>query len=194
MISKNFVYVALALSFIGTGMYIKGIIKGEVKPNKITWLLIGLAPMLSFAAQLSEGVGIQSLHSFAVGFSPLLIFAVSLFYKKSYWKLVRFDYTMGLISFIGLMLWLVTGEGLLAIVFAIIADFTALIPTIKKLYKQPETEKGAIFGLGIISSVLVLLTIDEYRFEEYGFSLYILLICIVMFYPTAKNKLLGSKI
>ena len=184
MINENFIYLALVLSFVGTAMYIHGIIKGEVKPNKLTWLLIGIAPMLSFAAQVVEGVGIQSLHSFAVGLSPLLIFFTSLFFKKSYWKIVKVDYLMGAFSVAGLLLWLITGEGILAIVFAIIADLTALIPTINKLYKHPETERGGIFGLGIVSSILVLLTIDDYRFEEYGFSLYILLICIVMFYPT----------
>lgn len=198
MLSENFVYLAFAMSMIGTGMYIHGIIKGTVKPNKMTWFLLGLAPMLSFAAQLYEGVGIQSLHSFSAGFGPLVIVFISLFYKKAYWKLVRFDYLMGSISVIGLILWLITGQGILAIIFAIIADFTALIPMVVKLYKHPETERGAIFGIGALSATLVLLTIDNYRFEEYGFSLYILLICLVMFYPTARlfleNKLMRQPV
>ncbi len=184
MINENFVFLGMFIQLAGSFIYIKEIIKGKVKPNRMTWLLWAFAPMIAFAAQISEGAGLRSVQAFASGFGPLLIVIVSFATKKAYWRLKRSDYFFGLLSLLGLLLWFMTGEGILAIIFAIAADLFAGIPTIHKIYRHPDTENSAVFGLGIISSIITMLTITSWRFEEYGFSLYILLICIVLFFPT----------
>lgn len=189
MIDERFVFLAFAISMVGIVIYIKDIFAGKVKPNVITWGLWATAPMLAFAAQISEGAGLQSVHTFSTGFGPLLIIIAALIVGNAFAKIKRSDYAFGAISIIGLLLWIITGEGKLAIVFAIIADGFAALPTVRKLYKEPETENGWIFGLGAVAAAITLLTISNWRFEEYGFSLYIFIITIIMFFPTAKEWL-----
>lgn len=186
MIDERFVFLGLVLSMTGSVIYVREVLRGKVKPNRMTWILWAFAPMIAFSAQISEGAGLRSVQTFSAGFGPLLVVLTSFYNKKSYWKLEKIDYVFGVFSLLGLLLWYVTGEGLLAILFAILADLFAGIPTIQKIYKHPETESSAVFGLGMISSTLTLLTINVWRPEEYAFSLYVLLICTVMFYPTAK--------
>ena len=186
MIDEKFVFLGLALSMTGSFIYVREVLKGNVKPNRMTWILWAFAPMIAFSAQISEGAGLRSVQTFSAGFGPLLVVIASFYNKKSYWKLNKIDYVFGVFSVLGLVLWYITGEGLLAILFAILADLFAAIPTIQKIYKHPETESSAVFGLGIVSSLLTLLTIKVWRPEEYAFSLYVLLVCAVMFYPTAK--------
>lgn len=96
MISENFVIVAIIVIILGSLSYLIDTIKGKIKPNKVTFLLFGLAPFVTFAAQLKQGVGIQSLLAFTTGSLALAIFAASFFNKKAYWKITNFDLACGL--------------------------------------------------------------------------------------------------
>ncbi len=193
MIDPKFVLLSIPITLYACGVYIRDIFRGKVKPNKMTWALWTLAPMIAFAAQISEGAGLRSVQTFSAGFGPLMVVVASYFSKKSYWKLQKSDYFFGVLSLLGLLLWFITGKGVLAIVFSILADLFAAIPTVQKIYKHPETENGTVFGFGIVASVITMLTVTNWRFEEYGFSLYILLICAVMYDPTAKVWAKGAK-
>lgn len=187
MIHENFAVLGFGLSSIGAIIYIRGIQSGKVKPNLVTWVLWATAPMLAFAAQFSEGVGMRSLLTFGAGFFPLCIIVAALIKRNAFVALKRTDYVYGALSILGLVLWQITGEGIIAICFGIAADGLAAAPTIMKLYNEPETENGNIFGFGVIAAILTLLTIDDWRFEEYSFAAYLLLVNSIMFYPSGKK-------
>ncbi len=176
MISENFVILGALISFIGSMSYVRDVLKGKAKPNRATWFLWALAPMIAFSAELDSGVGLRSLMTFMVGFNPALIFIASFINKQAYWKLTRLDYICAVLSLIGLGLWLASGEGNVAIIFAIVADGLAAVPTLVKSFKYPETENYHAFLGGLISSVLALLTIDIWSLAHWGFPLYILVI------------------
>lgn len=184
MLNENFVFLAFVLSMVGAVVYIKGILKGQVRPNVVTWGLWATAPLLAFAAQIDEDAGLRAVHTFSTALGPMLIIIAALIKRNAFAKIKRTDYVFGLLSVAGLVLWQITGEGFIAIMFAIAADGFAALPTVLKLYKEPETENGWIFGYGIIAAAITLLTITSWRFEEYGFSLYILIITLIMFLPT----------
>jgi len=181
MIDPNFVIVGAVIGFFGGISYLIDTLKGKTKPNKVTWFLWSLAPLIAFAAELNKGVGIQSLMTFMVGFSPLLIFLASFVNKKSYWKLSRLDYSMGLLSLTGVVLWIALGEGNYAIFFGVLADFLAAVPTIVKSFNFPETENYWIFLAYMISSGLTIFTIDIWNFAHYGFPVYIFAVTTVLF-------------
>jgi hypothetical protein len=181
MINSNFVIVGAAIGFIGMLGYIIDVVKGKAKPNKVSFLCWALAPLIAFFAEIKEGVGIQALMTFMVGFMPLSILLVSFFNKKSSWKLKVFDIGCGLLSILGLILWLITKTGIYAIIFGIFADGMASIPTVIKSFKFPETENGLAYGAGAIQSLLTILTIKNWTFATWGFPIYIFLIDILIF-------------
>ena len=193
MINENFVFLGFLLTIVGSIMYVLDIRKGNVKPNILTWILWALAPMIAFSAQLSEGAGLRAVHTFSTGFGPLLIVITALIYRQSLFKVKVRDYVFGFLSLVGIVLWKITGEGSVAILFALLADLFAALPTIEKLYLHPETENGWIFGLGIVGAFIALLTIKDWRFEEFGFTLYILLVNCVMFAPTALRSIKAKR-
>lgn len=181
MIDIRFIFVGLLFNFVGSVTYLIDTVKGRVKPNKVSWFLWALAPLIAFAAELKQGVGLQSLMTFAIGFGPLCILIASFFNKKSEWKISRLDLFCGAVSLIGLLLWYVTKVGNIAILFSIFADAIAAIPTIIKSYQAPETEDYKVFLFSAISAVITLLTIKTWTFANWGFPLYILLICLLLF-------------
>lgn len=181
MLNPNFLYLAAGLNFVGSAGYVWDTIKGKARPNRVSWLLWALAPLIAFAAELGEGVGIQSLMTFMVGFGPAAVLIASFMNKKSVWQLKKFDYVCGGLSLLGLSLWLITGEGNTAIFFAILADGLAAVPTVVKSFIEPESESSLVFGLSAVSAGITLLTIEKWDFAHWGFPLYILLICVLLF-------------
>jgi len=181
MINENFVILGVIIAFLGGLKYVFETIKGNTKPNKVTWFLWALAPLIAFAAELKQGVGIQSWMTFVVGFTPLLVFLASFINKQAYWKLTRFDLICGALALLGLLLWYVTRVSNIAILFSILADGLAAVPTIVKSYRYSETEDYFVYLASAISAGLTLLTITTWNFATFGFPIYILTICLILF-------------
>lgn len=179
MIDERFIILAVIIGTYGSISYSIDTIKGKVKPNRVTWFLWALAPLIAFAAEIKQGVGLHSLMTFAVGFGPLMILLASFLNKKAYWKLSKLDYICGGFSILALVLWSVTKNGNIAIMFAILADGIAAVPTLVKAWKAPETENYLPFMMAIITSTTTLLAIKVWDFAHYAFPIYIFTICLI---------------
>ena len=181
MINEKFVLVGALLNLMGSTTYAWNTFKGKTKPNRVTWFLWALAPLIAFSAQINQGVGLQSLMTFMVGFGPLVVFIASFLNKKAFWDITKLDIVCGVLSIFALILWAITGKGNVAIALSIAADLLAGVPTLIKSYKAPETEHPDVFRNGALSAGITLLTIKTWTFANYGFALYILLICLTLY-------------
>ena len=174
MLNENFVIVGSIITLAGGLSYFFDTVKGKVQPNRVSWLLWALAPLIAFAAEIQQGVGIQSLLTFSFGLIPAIVFIGSFLNKKSYWKIEAFDIFCGALSLLGLLLWYFTKVGNIAILFSIFADASASFPTLVKAYKEPETENDHVFFANAVSAIITLFTITAWNFQTYGFPIYML--------------------
>jgi hypothetical protein len=181
MIPEYFIYFAVLANLMGGVVYLKDTLIGRAKPNRVTWLLWAIAPLIGFAAQIKAGVGLSSAMTFIVGFTPLLVFISSFFNIKSRWNLTAFDLVCGALSILGLILWIITNDPILAISFSILADGLAALPTIKKSFYHPESESEYAFLGGTISGAITTLALTRYDLANLGFPLYIFLVNGVLF-------------
>lgn len=175
MINQNWIYVGVGIQTIGGVGYLIDTLKGKVKPNKVSWLLWSIAPLIAFFAMIKQGVGPEAWATFIVGFIPLLVFFASFVNKKAYWEITRLDYVCGGLSVLGLILWMFTKVGNVAIIFSLVADALATYLTIYKSYKEPESESHLIFTMGIVNAGIALLIIKEWNFQNYAFPVYLLI-------------------
>lgn len=193
MIDEKFIFLAPILIIYGDLRYMLAALRGEVKPNRVTWFLWALAPLVAFSSQYIQGVGMPALTTFALGFVPLFIFIASFLNKKAYWKITTFDLICGALAVIGLVLWGITKTGNFAITFGILADGLAAVPTLVKSYNFPETENYHPFLFSGIGSVITLLAIKDWSFAHYAFPIYMLSLCIILFslirFKLGKNHL-----
>jgi hypothetical protein len=173
MINPNLVILGVVLQLLGSWSYLQDTLKGKVKPNKVSWLLWCIAPLIAFAAMVKQGVGITALATFVVGFVPLIIFVASFVNKEAKWEIGKLDIICGILSVAGLILWLVTKVGNIAIFFSIMADGLAAIPTIVKSYRYPETENSTLYFFGVVNAVIALMALSEWNFQSYGFPIYL---------------------
>ena len=173
--------LAAGFNVLGGIDYLVLTLRGSVRPNRVTWLVWALAPLIAFAAELGQGVGLPAVMTFMVGFMPLLILVATFVNRSGAWRLGRLDVVCGALSLIGLGLWALTRVGNVAIVLSILADFLAAVPTIVKAFQRPDTEGARIYACAAVSASITLLTIHDWTFSQYAFPVYILAICIPIF-------------
>ncbi|MBU4351286.1 hypothetical protein KKF47_01460 [Patescibacteria group bacterium] len=176
------VLLGAVAQLFGIAFYIKDMIKGKVKPNRITWLMWTIAPLIGAAAAFSSGVTWAVIPVFMAGFGPLLVLVASFLNKKAYWQLKSSDYLCGFFSFLALLLWLITKEPVVAIVFAIISDGLAAVPTLIKSWHHPETESAILYFIYLLGTSTGFLAIKSWVFPEYGFLVYLIAVqCLIIF-------------
>jgi hypothetical protein len=181
MLNQNFIIIGTLLGAAGSVAYLVDTVKGNVKPNRVSFLLWSIAPLIAFAAQIKQGVGLESLMTLSTGFLPLTVFIASFVNKKAEWKITKFDLVCGVLSILGLILWLVTKVGNIAITFSILADALAAIPTLVKAYKYPDTELAWPWIATVFGVILTLLTLNRLTFANSGFIIYILIVNTLIF-------------
>lgn len=176
MIPIGFLAVAVAIRLLGGFSYLRAVITGKAQPYPLSWLLWGITPMITFAAEVSAGVGWRSAVTFALGLTPLLVFIVSMIKNPKWLKLDTLNVVCLLASLGGIALWMATDNPLVAIVVAIIADTFSAVPTIRKTIKNPKSEYAPSYMLSVLSMVITMLTITEWTFAVYAFPVYVLTI------------------
>lgn len=180
-------FLAVFIGLAGCFAYIRSMLEGKARPNRVTFFIWALAPMIAAAAEASSNVGLAVIPVFMNGFTPLLIFLSSLAVKKAYWKTTRYDYLCGVLSALALILWYVTKAPDLAILFSIAADGLAGIPTVIKSWRHPETESVWIYVGGAITSVAAYTAINAWSFSAYAFPTYILLLNLIIIYGITRK-------
>lgn len=183
------VFVGAIVSLVGIFSYARDTLRGNTKPNKVTWLMWSIAPLIATAAALSSGVKWSVLPVFMAGFGPLLIFIISFINKKSYWKLEKFDYVCGLCSLLALILWAITKQPIIAIVFAILSDCFAAVPTLIKSWHHPETESGVAYTTGLFCTLTSFAAIKTWNFTEIAFPIYLTILSSLLIFAIYSKKI-----
>ncbi len=162
MLDHRFVYLASLISLAGGVLYIRDTLRGLTEPNRVTWSLWGLLPLLAFAIERQNHVGISSLFTLMLGLVPIAIVIASFRNPNATWKIGRFDLACGAISLAGVVVWLFIDQPTLALVTFVVADVFAALPTVRKSWLEPETESWFAFFAGVLSSGITLMTLNEW--------------------------------
>jgi len=191
MLPEKIVYLSLIITFFGSFFYIKDILEGRTKPNLVSWFFWSLAPIIGSYLQFKAGAGLSILPVFLAGFVPLVIFFIALLTKNSHWAITKFDILCGVFSFIALMLWILTRRADISILFAILSDGLAAIPTLIKSWKFPETETAIGYSPGILNNILGLLVIKNWNFSIYSFGIYFILMNSTLILFIKRKKIIS---
>jgi len=169
------VLIGAGVNLAGAYVYIRDTLRGETKPNRVSWLIWSIVPMIASVAAISDGVRWAALPVFMSGFVPLLVFLASFANPKAYWKLEKFDYICGGLSILALALWGITKDPLVAIVFSIAGDGFAVIPTVVKSLKHPETESVVAYITGLFNALTSFFALKTFGISELAFPIYLVL-------------------
>ena len=189
MLPENIIYITVLFNLIGSFFYIKDIFYGKTKPNLVSWVLWMLAPFIGVFFQIKAGAGLSVIPVFMAGFIPLIVIIVSLWHKNAYWKITKLDVFCGLLALTALVFYVLTHNLGISILFAILSDGLAAIPTLIKSWKFPETETAAVYAVSIFTNILALFIIKNWIFSIYSFNIYLILINIAIVFCIYRKKI-----
>jgi hypothetical protein len=193
MLPEYFSIIGAVIASLGGFYYLYETITGKSQPNRVSWLLWGIFPMITFVAQRVQGIEGISWTSFAAGVTPLLVVAASFINKKAYWKTEPRDYILMAAAIIGIILWAITKEPNLAILFTIVADVLASIPTIIKSFKHPQTESWIAYAISTVGFGIAILSIHSFTFATSAFVIYLFSVQIILTFLSARKGTSNSR-
>lgn len=173
-----FVIVASLLAIIGNISYLKDTLAGRVKPHPYTWFIWSIVSMTTFLGGIAKGAGIGAIPTgIAEGFT-IIIFLLSLKYlfQDRGQHIRAIDNYFLLIALLGLIPWFLTKDPTISVVIMVGIDIVAFIPTLRKTWMHPETEKPLLYGMNVGRHALTLLSLGSYNIATTIHS--IAMICI----------------
>jgi hypothetical protein len=158
------------IPIISTVIYVRSIVRGETKPHRVTYGLFvaitGLVLGSLAAGRDTSGVWL----ALAAFVQVAIIFALSV--KFGMGGKEPFDITCTVLCSMGVILWLATGESLIGLFAGITADFLALLPAMRKMWRYPHTETWVFYAIDVLASVSILAA-GPYGWRAFLYPLYL---------------------
>jgi hypothetical protein len=168
------VLVAVVVRLVAGAGYLLAVLRGRARPNLVSWSLWALTPMITVVAQVQSGAGIEVAVTVALGLGPLAVCGAMIATGRAVIAPTTSDLLCGASALVGIVAWQLVGDPLLAIGFCIAADLMASVPTVRKSYRDPDSEHPVPYVLSAAAMVITLLATPDRTFESCGFATYIL--------------------
>lgn len=151
--------------------YVRDMLHGTTRPNKVTTLLWWLLIVIQASAQISAGA------SWSLIFTLVLAVNVSIttflaFAGYGYTKHGPFDYVCFVLASISIIAWQHTSNPSTAIILAVLTSMLAAVPAIVKTYRYPDTEHVPAWALITASAFLAALSTTKYDVANLAIPLY----------------------
>lgn len=148
-------------------LYYRDIFRGIVKPHPFSWFVWGLMNVIVLFAQITSNAGWSVWVTGLVAFACLSIAAVALF--KGEKSITALDWLSFVGALLGVGLWVMTDQPLLAVIIVTITDAIAYIPTYRKSYCKPYEETAFSYGLAALRSVFAILALGSFALTNWLF-------------------------
>jgi YVTN family beta-propeller protein len=176
VLNDQFIVLGALVNFLAGVGYVIATVRGQARPNRVSWGLWSVTSWSALLGQLDEGVGMPALLTFTVALIPSLIFLAS-FVGGAYWRFSKLDVVCGVLAVLTLVAWKLTASGIVAIVLSILVDALAGIPTVVKAFREPESESHVAYTAGMFSAACTLLTLQEFTIATSAFAIYFFTLC-----------------
>jgi Na+/H+ antiporter NhaC len=183
--------LAGVIEFIGFLPYILDTLNRRITPNKATWIIWAVLGIIIAASYYASGARDTAWMPIASAIGILIVALLSLKYGEEGWTLL--DKTCLIGAGTGLALWWYTSDPELAYGITTIVDAIGALPTIKKAYDRPESERNIAWLLFFVACTLNLLAIRQWTpivafYPVYVFFLNSTMSTLVFLRRTGSNK------
>jgi len=182
--------VAGIVSFLAYIIYIRSIVKGESKPNRVTWWIWTFMGLVLAVSYYYSGA-VNTIWAPIVEFiGPLIISLLAIKYGEGGVR-DKTDLLCLAGGILSIILWIIFNSPVVALVTNLVIDAFALVPTIKKSYLRPDGENfWAWFGTGM-GDTINLFAIEKRTFGVIAYPVYMLLadviIIVILFFGKIKR-------
>ncbi len=168
MIPTYFLAVAIVLRLVGEAQYFVAVVRGRARPNPVSWFCWSLVPLVAFAAQTSNGVRPTEWMTLVLAIGPMGIVTAAMIRGGLRSRVTRFDLACGGLALAGLGAWQLTSQPTTVLMFSILADLVAAVPTFRNAYCRPYDECAPPYLLSTAAMAVTLLTVNGWGFGACG--------------------------
>lgn len=155
------------LAIVAGPSYLVGIIKGTVRPQRMTWFIFGALGAVAFVAQLEAGASWSLVFSGLDLLGSLCVFGLSLW--RGTGGSTKLDWLALAIAAVGMLISIIARQPVVAILGVILADISGMWLTLVKVWRDPDSEIALTWLLFATAGVFGVLTI---RHWTWGIVLY----------------------
>jgi len=158
--------------------YTRSILRGNTKPQRMTWLIWTVLILIAFFSQLAKGASWSLLLTAGDGIAILFTFILSIKYGVEGFRKIDIISLAG--AGLSLLLWYFTKEPAVALFLIILIDIIGLNLTIQKAWKNPETENWVGWAMCGVGGLFGILAVGSYNFILLAYPIYICFINSLM--------------
>lgn len=158
--------------------YVRSILKGDTKPQRITWLIWAVLVFIAFFSQLAKGATWSLLLTAGDAIAIIIVFIFSIKYGVGGFRKIDILSLVG--AGLSLVLWYFTNEPAIALFLIIIIDLIGANLTFIKSWRNPETEYWFSWAMCGIGGFFGVLSVGNFNFVLLSYPLYIFLINSLM--------------
>lgn len=178
------------VELVALPLYIRSILKGGTKPDRVTWWVLTLVSGLLTASYFEVGAEQTIWLPLAFTIGMFLTALLSIKYGEGKLTLNTTDRISLIGAIVSLAVWSLLKSPITALYLIILTEFIGLYPTIQKSYMRPWTESKLPWILGTVAAALNVLAIDQWTLAIALYPWYVLLtntlIIYFLVYPRKK--------
>ncbi len=182
-ITLNYKYVlsllAMLVTFSAYFPYIRGILRGQIKPHVFSWVIWGATTSIVFMIQLAADGGAGAWPTGLSGLMTILIAILAFIYRADN-SISRVDRLFFIAALSSLPLWYVTANPLLAVIILTLVDLLGFGPTARKAYDRPFEEDPLFFSLFMLQYTLVILALESQTLTTVLFPATMVVACLAI--------------
>lgn len=158
-INKIFGVLSVVLALASIYPYLRGIVRGQVRPHLFTWLVWALVLCIGLAAQISDGAGAGA---WITAISATFCTTVAIIaFTRGEKNITRTDTIALALALSAIPLWLLTDNPLWSVIIISFIDGIAFVPTIRKSWGKPREESLWAYSLGAAGFVSGIFALDN---------------------------------
>lgn len=170
--------------------YAISIFRGTVKPNRISWFIWSVIGFAFWLITPESADQVTKMLTVIFWINPTLIFLFTLLKGENVKPdpLEKFSLLVGLSA---IAIWLILREnsGVLPTIIAIIADFCALLPTLRFVMSAPDEERPLAWIFFFLGSFIALFGIEHYTLESMLLPVYMSIGAFSVVFPLIRYRI-----
>lgn len=186
--------IAAILAFVGNISYLKDVFRGKIKPHPYTWFIWSIVSMTTFFGGLAKGAGIGALPTgVAEGFTIIIfLFSLKSVFRGDVGGIRMIDNYFLALCLLGFIPWILTSDPTISVVVVVLIDLVAFIPTLRKTWAYPETEKPLLYEMNVSRHALTLFSLEAYNIATMLHSIVMICTNTLMTIFTKRDKRTGN--
>ncbi len=116
---------------------------------------------MCFALQLISGAGISSLVTLSASLMCLVVLGLGIRMKTKQ-DVTRVDVAFLVLALLSLFFWLIVKQPMLSVVLATVTDVLGFAPTIRKSWRDPQSETVSFYGINAFRFTLATLSLQNF--------------------------------